>query len=859
MDLSIIIPSRNEQLLEKTVDDIFSKAVGNFEVIVILDEKDQPLKERDGLRVVKKQGNPGLRSAINQGVDLAEGKYIMKCDAHVMFDQGFDVKLLADMQNDWVMIPRRYSLNGHTWSIKEERPIIDYEFMTFPYRTLTSVRFGGKWYERAEERKDILIDDEMAFQGSCWLTTKQHLRNIGGFDINTSTGDEFVLESEELANKTWLSGGRVVVNKKTWYAHLHKGNEWGRGYKFDRDAAKRQRLFHMDYWMHNRWPKAIHKMEWLIEKFWPVPTWPNDWRDPKYERDFYKAIGVTMNEEKTLSIIIPARNEMFLKNTVEDVLSKIEGNTEVIVGLDGYWPDPPINDHPKLRILHYSEPIGQRAITNQCARLAKSKYIMKVDAHCSFDKGFDVKMMDKMEDDITMVPVMRNLHAFDWVCPDGHRRYQGPSGVCTVCGKNTEKDVLWKAKNNPKSTSYRFDKDMHFQYWNEFGREQTGELTETMSLQGSCFMLTKDKYFELDICSEDFHSWGQQGVEVACKTWLSGGRVLVNRNTWYAHMFRTQGGDFSFPYENPNSKVIENRKLSRELFAEDKWPLAKHKFQWLIDKFKPPEWTSSKAILYYTSHTCPMRIARKVQHNLKNISRDKNIPLYSSSLKPMPHMGRNIIQPLEHTDYKVIDGELKEIPVPRTQPGLRTMTQQILDGLKIIKEDIVFLCEHDVLYHPTHFDFTPAKEDVYYYNTNVWRLRASDGHCLYYNQRSLSGMCAYRKTLITHYEKRLNRIIELEDEAEKNSGIVKATSGNDIPLKEAIHRLGFEPGTHNRPEKVDDLGCSDYKSELPNIDIRHENNLTQSRWSIGQFRTKPTEWVESDEIPGWGKGNKIIK
>ena len=31
-------------------------------------------------------------------------------------------------------------------------------------------------------------------------------------------------------------------------------------------------------------------------------------------------------------------------------------------------------------------------------------------------------------------------------------------------------------------------------------------------------------------------NWGNQGIEVALKTWLSGGGVLVNHNTWYAHV-----------------------------------------------------------------------------------------------------------------------------------------------------------------------------------------------------------------------------------------------------------------------------------------------------------------------------------
>jgi glycosyltransferase involved in cell wall biosynthesis len=291
-----------------------------------------------------------------------------------------------------------------------------------------------------------------------------------------------------------------------------------------------------------------------------------------------------------LTIVIPARNEMFLGNTIADILAHIEGNTEIIAVLDGELPNEPIPDNSKLTLIQHFKSIGQRAASNEAVRVSTAKYIMKVDAHCAFDQGFDVKMMGLMHDDITMVPIMRNLHAFDWVCEARHRRYQSPSGVCTECGKPTTMDVVWIPKKNPQSTCYRFDTDMHFQYWAEMGKELKGSLTESMSIQGSCFMTTRERYIALDLCSESCDSWGQQGVEVACKTWLSGGRVLVNRLTWYAHMFRTQGGDFGFPYENPGNEVVENRKISRDLFANNKWDKAVHKFEWLIDKFNPPGW-----------------------------------------------------------------------------------------------------------------------------------------------------------------------------------------------------------------------------------------------------------------------------
>uniref|UniRef100_A0A6M3J2K6 Putative glycosyltransferase n=1 Tax=viral metagenome TaxID=1070528 RepID=A0A6M3J2K6_9ZZZZ len=544
-----------------------------------------------------------------------------------------------------------------------------------------------------------------------------------------------------------------------------------------------------------------------------------------------------------LSIVIPSRNEMFLGKTIENILENIEGKTEVIAVCDGYEVEiPEIPKDDRVHVIELPKAIGQRASTNLAVKCSKAKYVMKMDAHCSIDKGMDVKMMADMHDDWTFTPLMRNLWAFDWKCPDGHTRYQSPSGPCKECGKETEKDIKWIGKDNPKSTSYRFDTDMHFQYWKEWQKAHKEDITETMSLQGSCFMVTRHKYLELDLCSEDFKSWGQQGVEVACKTWLSGGSVMVNHKTWYAHMFRTQGGDFSFPYRNPGNEVVANRAYSKDLFAGDKWPLATRKFQWLIDKFNPPGWgdAPTKGILYYTTNQLDERIAQQCRDYLIKA----HLPITSVSLKPLEHFGNNIVLDLE--------------------PGLLTMTKQILAGLEAMKEDVVFMAEHDVLYHPTHYLFTPEKKDVYYYNTNSWMLRLEDGHGLFYEHQSLSGMVAYRETLLTHYRERLRRIEALIAEAEQNDGQVHSMANpeNLNPLKEGIHRLGFEPGTHTRKDKVDELWNESFNSEFPNIDMKHKGNLTQNRWRVDQFRDKSVSktWkeIENYEIEGWNDLDSLI-
>lgn len=714
-----------------------------------------------------------------------------------------------------------------------------------------------------------------------------------------------------------------------------------------------------------------------------------------------------------ISIIIPARSEMFLARTIQDILEHKRGKTEIIAVLDGAWADPAIPDHPDVKILYYPEAIGQRATTNVGVRLSRAKYVIKCDAHCSFDEGFDLKMLEAFKvagDNAIIVPVMRNLHAFDWVCKKcGDRRYQGPTPTsCPKCDntKNFERDMKWIGKPSPQSTSYCFDSEPHFQYFKEYAKRPEYKkalteigLTETMSLQGSFFMIPRKKYWELNICDEAFGSWGSQGIETACKTWLSGGRVLVNHKTWYAHLFRTQGGDFGFPYPQSGKKVQDAKKYARNLFFNNRWDKQIYPLSWLVERFWPiRDWsendlkiiqekgklffsshpslvisptdsitnpasstisdnskkmtsgavsfssvnsarTSSseridlgknklkmervaaspiitnnmiqlrssftdssgdrfnkkgvqqtmdsfsspiiedssisitaksvsrpnpatsisvdsdsgfdfsdnfmgklvdnkeigsshndkdkdnnsptivyansskksikptKGIIFYTDNQLKLKLAHAVQNQLRTIG----LPIVSTSLKPMVHFGKNIHVPLKR--------------------GVMTMFTQILTALKASDADIIFHCEHDVIYSPTHFEFTPPTKDKFYYNQNFWRIRLEDGFSAHWDANQVSGLCAYREHLIAYYEKRIK---EVEEKGFNRS---------------------YEPG--GRDAKLYET----WMSPQPNIDIRHAGTLSGNKWSPDDFRDKSTciNWKEGYEIPGWGKTLDVIK
>ncbi len=290
--VTVIIPSRNEIFLQKTIQDIIAKAKGDIEVIAILDgywpveEKRQfwstpAIIDDPRVRYLHFSNPRGMRNAINSAAAVAKGKYLMKCDAHCMFAEGFDQILSANCEDNWIAIPRRKRLDAELWAIQDvKKPDIDYHFLDCPITNLAGYQMHGvNWPQRslARAKPEYDIDDTMTFQGSSWFMSANHFKNRLHWMSEEGYGS-FCQEPQEIGNKTWLSGGRIVVNKKTWYAHLHKGAKFGRGYFQNVNDLYTGHTWGAHHWMRNEEPDMTYKFEWLVDKFWPVPTWPDDWK-----------------------------------------------------------------------------------------------------------------------------------------------------------------------------------------------------------------------------------------------------------------------------------------------------------------------------------------------------------------------------------------------------------------------------------------------------------------------------------------------------------------------------------------------------------------------------------------------------
>lgn len=233
-----------------------------------------------------------------------------------------------------------------------------------------------------------------------------------------------------------------------------------------------------------------------------------------------------------LSIVIPALNEPYLDKTVADIKRHAVLSIEVLVGDDAI------------------EKLGQRALTTKLVNQAKGKYIMKTDAHCLFSQGFDKELLSVMDGKTIAAPYLLRLDAENW-----------------------------RPIPKPSTGSYVFDSNLVFQY----GEENNQLITETMCLQGSCWMTEKQNYYDWELGDESIGSWGGQGTELGIKAWYNNGKCVTNKNCYYAHLFRES--ELDFPYTRDKAQI---KKTTDEVVKRFK----NKRIAGLIKKYNfPADWS----------------------------------------------------------------------------------------------------------------------------------------------------------------------------------------------------------------------------------------------------------------------------
>lgn len=225
--LSVVIPSYKDPILHKTIDSLLenSRLGDQLEVIAVLDGywPDENIINDPRVVIVHLGRNRGMRGAINAGVKVARGDFIMRTDEHASFGEGYDVILTRDCQPNWIMTPRRYFLDVDKWEVMDIPPVDYSKLLIQTVDKEKGIRkFAGfDWQERAEERKDIMIDETMAMQGSCWVMPKKLWEDVI-VELDGERYQPLYQDSHEMVFKVWKVGGKLMVNKNTWHAHKHR-------------------------------------------------------------------------------------------------------------------------------------------------------------------------------------------------------------------------------------------------------------------------------------------------------------------------------------------------------------------------------------------------------------------------------------------------------------------------------------------------------------------------------------------------------------------------------------------------------------------------------------------------------------
>lgn len=226
----------------------------------------------------------------------------------------------------------------------------------------------------------------------------------------------------------------------------------------------------------------------------------------------------------------------------------------------------------------------------------------------------------------------------------------------------------------------------------------------------------------------------------------------------------------------------------------------------------------SKGIIYYTDNRLPEPLFSTCQRHILA----SGLPIISVSLKPLA-FGHNIVL--------------------ADPPGYISMVNQIITALENSSTHYVFFCEHDVLYHPSHFDFTPPRDDTYYYNLNNWRWAyPTDIIIRYDGLTSLSQLCVSRNLALTHFTARKNRMREI--------GLDKF----QVKDPRQARVWGYEPGRKKlKNGAFMEERCAYWSSSHPNIDIRHNKTFSLRKVARRDFFHPPTGWIQSTigQIPGW--------
>jgi len=245
--------------------------------------------------------------------------------------------------------------------------------------------------------------------------------------------------------------------------------------------------------------------------------------------------------------------------------------------------------------------------------------------------------------------------------------------------------------------------------------------------------------------------------------------------------------------------------------------------------------TIDRTILYLTDSELSEPLASTCRRSLQRAAGD--IPIVSVSQKPL-EFGTNVCV-----------GEIGRSP--------RSLYTQVKEGLKAVKTKWTIMAEHDCIYSNEHMMFTPPDDRFFWYNDNVWLVQYKnvkypeyDGMYSYVHKRRVQSQLICNTQLFLQAAEELLPILGdpawfqryiygrvAEPGAANLAKAMRLSRHSDVRhLQKAIKKyiVGYQ--------------ARDFKTTIPNLDIRHGENFT------GQRRGKGRRW----ELEPWGRLEDVL-
>ena len=261
VEISIIIPVHNQlQYTKMCLERIWQHTRKNYEIIIVNnDSRDATstyLNRIPYVITIHNQENLGFARAINQGLGIAQGKYLIVLNNDCLVSEGWEQRLLQVAQikgigivgvmSNFVSSPQLLKLN---------------------INNLDELSCIAK--EISEEYHNIVIPT-MRIVGLCMLIKRELIDEIGGFDPRFGLG---CFEDDDFCVRSVLSGYKNVIAKDVFIYHF--GSITFRG----KNDLKRKLL-------RENWQKFKEKWDLPLE----MPLGRKDyWESLDYDK--YKGLG----------------------------------------------------------------------------------------------------------------------------------------------------------------------------------------------------------------------------------------------------------------------------------------------------------------------------------------------------------------------------------------------------------------------------------------------------------------------------------------------------------------------------------------------------------------------------------------